>query len=489
MMIRTRYAPSPTGFQHLGSFRTVLFDYLVAKQAEGQFILRIEDTDRARYVPGSVEELLKGLEWLGLTPDEGPYLDEQGHIKERGSYGPYTQSERLPLYHEHLKTLLNNGQAYRCFCTVARLDELRAGQQAAHQAPRYDGHCRTIDPKESSDRAHTEPFVVRHAIPRGQEVVLHDLIRGDISFQSDDLDDYVLLKSDGFPTYQLANVVDDHLMEISHVLRGEEWIPSAPKNLLLYAAFGWNPPAFAHLPLILGEDKAKLSKRHGAEPILAYKEQGYLPEALLNVLAFLGWSPGTEDEFLSLEALLATFRLEKVQKAPAVFSVDRLLYVNGHYLRALSGTELARQVQPYLISSGFTLSDQEYVERSVATIHERMKRLDEAPGLLRFAYFRPSIGEEFKKLIIPKGFDYTQTVEVLGGAYTFLNEYPLEQWTVDALSLDLRAFAETLEIKSGQLLWPLRVALTGEAASPGAFEVLELLGKEESLARLSAAIE
>jgi glutamyl-tRNA synthetase len=503
MNVRTRFAPSPTGLQQLGGFRTILFNYLVSRQASGQFLLRIEDTDQARLVGGSVENLLESMRWLGLEPDEGVCLDGNGNITEKGEYGPYTQSLRLSIYHAHIQTLLESGHAYRCFCAPERLEKLREEQAANHQPPRYDKHCRGIDVVTSTERAKTEPFVIRHAIPTGLTVILHDIIRGEISFQSDDLDDYVLLKSDGFPTYQLANVVDDHLMEISHVLRGEEWIPSSPKNLLLYAAFGWQPPAFAHLPVILGPDgKKKLSKRDGAEPALAYREHGYLPEALINFLAFLGWSPGTEEEFFDLGELEKRFDLGRVQKAPAALNPERLDYVNGWYIRRLPVGELVSKLLPFWETAGFLRSEggrpvliesilfpqpnvADYLMVVAYGVQERMKRFDEAEAITWFFFKRPLVNPE---LLVPKKGEWLGTKQVLEGAIKALQAVVEEYWTVDVLEETLRTYIVHTGLQTGDVLWPIRAALTGEKASPGAFEMLAALGREESLLRLQAVV-
>jgi nondiscriminating glutamyl-tRNA synthetase len=502
--IRTRYAPSPTGFHHLGNLRTAVFAYLTAKHEGGDFLVRIEDTDQARSVQGSVEYTAQSLKWLGIIPDEGVYLDDQGMLTERGLFGPYTQSKRLAIYTEKAEWLVDNGHAYKCFCSSERLDALREEQQKNKQAPRYDRHCRNLSAEEVTARvANGESYVVRQAMPDNETVVFEDVIRGEISFKSSDLDDQVLLKSDGFPTYHLANVVDDHLMEITHVLRGEEWISSTPKNLLLYRSFGWTSPLFGHLPLILGPDKSKLSKRHGAEPILIYRERGYLAEALVNVLAFIGWSPGTEEEFFTMDELVRRFQIKKVQKAAAVFDVGRLDYVNGWYIRQLPLGDVVEQMLPYLVSAELITTTPlactheitlykpigEYLLVVANAVRERLKHFDETVEVSRFFFKRPSIDDAMRALIVPKKGEYTATVEIVREVMGILNEVPAATWNHDTLEDMLRLFIARNELKAMEVLWPIRAALTGVPGSPGTFEMLEILGKEESMLRISGIVQ
>src|SRR3989442_3287407 len=324
-----RYAPSPTGALHLGGARTALFNYLYARQKGGRFLLRIEDTDRARLKPGSQEQIEEGLQWLGMTLDETPLI----------------QSERKAIYQQAATTLLEYGAAYLCFCKPERLEQMRAQQRARHEPERYDRRCRSIPRAESDRRAAAgERFVVRQAMPIDGTTTLQDLVMGTVTFRNDTLDDHVLLKSDGFPTYHLAFAVDDHEMRISHIIRGDGWLPSAPKHLLLFQAFNWLPPAFAHLPLVLGPDKKPLAKRHGARDVLEYREAGYLPEAVDNFIAFLGWSPGTEEDILTMDQLIQKFSIEKIQASPAMANLERLDWLNGQFIRRLTPDELATPV-------------------------------------------------------------------------------------------------------------------------------------------------
>src|ERR1700716_3324750 len=331
--LRVRYAPSPTGALHLGGARTARFNYLFARQKGGQFLLRIEDTDRARLKPGSQEQIEEGLRWLGMTWDETPLI----------------QSERKPIYQEAASELLESGAAYRCFCTPERLEQMRAEQRARHEPERYDRRCRSITKDESERRATAgERFVVRQAMPTEGTTTLQDLVMGTVTFRNETLDDHVLLKSDGFPTSHLPFAVDDHEMRISHIIRGDGWLPSAPKHLLLFQAFKWLPPAFGHLPLVLGPDKKPLAKRHGAKDVLEYREAGYLPEAVDNFIAFLGWSPGTEEDILTMDQLIEKFSIEKIQASPAMANLERLGLLEGPVIRGRAPHQLAARVAPLL---------------------------------------------------------------------------------------------------------------------------------------------
>jgi nondiscriminating glutamyl-tRNA synthetase len=501
--VRTRYAPSPTGFHHLGNLRTAVFAYLTAKHLDGTFVVRVEDTDQARTVEGSLKYMAESLSWLGIVPDEGVYFDGQGQIAERGAFGPYTQSKRLGIYHEKAEQLVANGHAYKCFCSSDRLNTLREEQQRNKQAPRYDRHCRYLQAGEVAAKvAAGESYVVRQAMPDNETVTFNDIIRGEISFETNDLDDQILLKSDGFPTYHLANIVDDHLMEITHVHRGEEWISSTPKNLLLYKAFGWEPPLFAHLPVILGPDKSKLSKRHGAEPILTYRDRGYLSEALVNVLAFIGWSPGTEEEFFTMDELVKRFQIEKVQKAAAVFDIARLDYVNGWYIRQLPLGEVAEYMVPYLVADGLITAEPltlgheleitrpvgEYLLTVAHAVQERLKHFDESSEASWFFFKRPTVDDAMRALIVPKKGEYDATVAILRESLQVLRDITDDMWSHDNIEEVLRLFISRKEVKAMEVLWPIRAALTGVPGSPGTFEMLQILGKAESLARIGAVV-
>ena len=330
--MRLRFAPSPTGALHIGSVRTTVYNYLFARQRDGKMILRVEDTDQDRLVPGAIESIYDGLHWLGISWDEGP--------QEGGPYAPYVQSERLPLYQQHAQELIEKGAAYFCFCSKERLAAVRAEQEARKEPTRYDRHCRNIPPAEAAERAKTEPHVIRLKVPDEGTLAIEDLVHGHIEWQADTIEDQVILKSDGFPTYHLAVVVDDHVMEISHIMRGDEWVASVPKHLLIYGAFGWDVPPMAHVPSVLGPDGKKLSKRHGSTAVSQFRDDGYLPEALINYLALVGWSPGTEDEIFSMDDLIRVWKIEQVQSAGGKWDKERLDYFNGVWIRKLSADEL-----------------------------------------------------------------------------------------------------------------------------------------------------
>lgn len=462
---------------HLGTVRTAIFCWLLARKTGGQFLVRIEDTDRNRFVEGSRERILEVLEWLGMEADEGACLKD-GVYAEKGEHGPYTQSENLAMYQEVAGKLLESGHAYRCFATAEELEQMRSEQQARGELPRYDRRYRALSKEESDARAAAgEPFVIRQALPLDREVVAYDRIRGELRFNTKDLDDHVLLKSDGFPTYHLASVVDDNRMQITTVIRGEEWISSLPKNLLLYEALGWQAPAFAHVSVILGPDKSKLSKRHGAAPALDYRGMGYLPDALINALAFLGWSPGTEQEFFTRDELIQAFSLERVNPAPSVFDAQRLEYVNGWYIRHLEPQVLQQYVADAL---KVDVSDERVARVTFAT-QERLKRLDEISEVCGWAFVAPQVNDALRSLATPKKRTWDEAREVLRLVAGVLE--PLEPWTQESLEHALRGLV-TEERKAGDVFWPVRAAVTGLPASPGAFESLWVLGKTESLARL-----
>src|SRR5688500_16138032 len=395
---RVRFAPSPTGEIHIGSVRTILYNYLFAKQNGGTMVLRIEDTDQERYDPRSLPSIYEGLRWLGIGWDEGP--------REGGPYAPYIQSERLTSYQEHARRLVESGDAYPCFCSKERLDAMRAGQQARKEITRYDGLCRKIDPKEASDRAARESHTVRLKVPDEGTIALDDLVHGRVEWPLAVIGDQVLLKSDGFPTYQLAVIVDDHLMEISHVLRGEEWLASTPKHLLVYRAFGWEVPPHGHFPSVLGADGKKLSKRHGSTRLGEFRELGFLPEALVNYLALVGWAPGTEDEVFSMGDLIRVWRIDQVQKAGGKWDYERLKWFNGIWIRRLSHDELCQRVLPFLPEEW----DRAVIRAAIPFIQERMQTLVEARDLIAFLFQETALDAA---ALLPKGRAADQTRDAL----------------------------------------------------------------------------
>ena len=476
--IRVRFAPSPTGYLHVGGLRTALYNYLFARKNGGTFILRIEDTDQARYVEDAEEKLIAALRWAGLRYDEGP--DIGGPMK------PYRQSERTALYREHALKLVNEGHAYYAFDTPEELEEMRKRQEAAGLPKKYDRRALALSPDEVKAKLDAGlPHVIRMKIPDGATVVFDDIVRGRVEFSTDQLDDQILLKSDGFPTYHLANVVDDHLMKISHVIRGEEWLPSTPKHVLLYRYFGWEMPQFAHLPLLLNPDRSKLSKRQGDVATEDYRDKGYLPEALVNFVALLGWNPGDERELFTLEELTKEFSLERVGKSGAIFNLEKLNWMNAEHLRRKSAAEILPLLREALAKSEFAgqeFSD-EYLVGIITAMRERVSFVRDFvekcpyffqppsaydPDVARKrwkketpAYLRALV-EEFSKLGTPTQADYEAA---------------------------LHRVAEALKIKNSELIHPLRLAVSGMGAGPGVYDILALLGKEESVRRITKALE
>ncbi len=469
--IRLRLAPSPTGFLHIGNLRTALFGYLLAKSMDGQFILRIEDTDEKREVAGAAESLVKVLNWIGIGFDEGPHLG--------GAYGPYIQSERKEIYHKYIEELLARDGAYHCFCSADDLTKMREEQQAQKLPPRYDRRCRNLSKEEVAKRiAAGETYIIRQKLPLDGEVIVHDELRGDISFQCADLEDHALIKSNGVPTYQFASVVDDHLMEISHVTRGDEWLPSFPKNILLYRAFGWEAPVFIHLPLILNKTGGKLSKRQGDVFVEQYRERGYLPEALINFCALLGWHPKHDKEILSLTELEQEFAINGMGASPAVFDEEKLDYYNAWYIRQKTDQELLDLTREYL-PAGET---EEYLLKVITTVKDRLKHLPEIKELANF-YFGESLDYDVSLLI----WKSVPVSEIKNNLTELLARLEMEEWDIE-LESRVVAWLKESDKKLGDYLWPLRVALTGQKASPGPFEVALVLGKERAIARIKQAI-
>jgi glutamyl-tRNA synthetase len=471
--VRVRFAPSPTGDLHIGSVRTNLYNYLFARQRDGKLVLRIEDTDQDRLAAGAIDSIYAGLHWLGITWQEGP--------QEGGPYAPYVQSERLPLYQKHAQELIDKGAAYFCFCSKERLAALRAEQDARHEITRYDRHCRDIPVAEAAERAKVEPHVIRQKVPDEGTLAIDDLVHGRIEWQANTLEDQVLLKSDGFPTYHLAVVVDDHVMEISHIMRGEEWVASVPKHLLIYSAFGWDAPPMAHFPSVLGPDGKKLSKRHGSTAVVQFREDGYLPEALINYLALIGWSPGTEEEVFSMDDLIRLWKIEQVQSAGGKWDKERLDYFNGVWIRKLSVDELVRRLEPFVPPEW----DRDVLRRIVPHIQERMKTLKDAKDQIRFL-FTDDIGYE-PNLLIPKKSDRMSTAEALARSRAVLGE--IEPFTAELIRPALETLAEQLGWSRKDLNSTIRMAITGRQVGPPLYESLEVLGKEKSLRRIEMAQE
>ena len=492
--VRVRFAPSPTGSLHVGGARTALFTWLFAhgqakrEGRDGVFVLRIEDTDRNRLVPGATEGILDVLAWFGLSWEEGP---DKG-----GPYAPYVQSERVALYREHAERLIETVNAYRCFCPPERLARVRAEQEARKQPPGYDRHCRAL-PRDEIDAnvAEGKPSVVRFAMPLAGETRFVDLIRGEIVYQNATLEDLVLLKSDGYPTYHLANVVDDHLMAITHITRGPEWIPSAPLHVRLYAAFGWEMPVLAHMPLILAPGGGKLSKRHGATAMEEFRAQGYLPEALTNYLALLGWSYDATTEFFSRQGLLEKFRLERVSASPATFDYAKLRWFNKQYINhILTLDDLTARLVPVLAAAGLVdpaatdpaHPDVARLRPAVALLKDRIETLAEAPDLLA-PFLRDALPPYDPSLLVPKKLGIEETIEALVAVERLLDEVDLDDEA--ATEARFRALVDELGLKAGQLFMAIRVAITGRTQSPGLFETMRVIGKPRCRARTQGAIE
>jgi len=480
--VRVRYAPSPTGYPHVGNIRTALFNWLFARHHGGSFIVRIEDTDVTRKVKGAVKAILDSLRWLGLDWDEGPEVG--------GKYAPYIQSQRLGLYKEAAERLISQGNAYYCYCSPQRLEEMRAEQVRRKQPPGYDRHCRNLSREEGSKReAEGITPVVRFKVPLEGQTRFNDLIYGDVVFEHNTIDDFVLLKSDGYPTYHLANVVDDHLMEISHVLRAEEWISSTPRHLLLYQALGFEPPQFAHLPMLLGTDRSKLSKRHGAVSITQYREQGYLPEAMVNFLALLGWSLDDRTEIISRQELIDNFSLERIGKTGAIFNREKLDWMNGVYIRSLTADEFFEAVEPYLmtdISAGKALiSSEEYVRDILPLVQERARTLAEVTELAQF-FFVDELDYE-PSLLIGENMNHQSAIQALTVAKQRLSQ--VQAFDANSLEGVLRPLAVELGLKTGQLFGTLRVAVTGRTAAPPLFQTMAVLGEKRCLKRIEAALQ
>jgi glutamyl-tRNA synthetase len=491
--IRVRFAPSPTGLLHIGGARTVLFNWLLANgQAPregrpGAFILRIEDTDRNRYVEGAEAGILDILHWFGVDWDEGPDVG--------GPHAPYRQSERTALYREQAQALLDSGHAYRCFCTPERLQQVREEQIARKEPPGYDRFCRNLTAEQVAANLEAGmPFVVRFRMPLEGETAVEDLLRGEMVFQNANLEDLVLLKSDGYPTYHLANVVDDHEMQISHILRGAEWIPTAPLHVRLYEAFGWDVPLFAHMPLILAPGGGKLSKRHGSTAMEEFRAQGYLPEALMNYLALLGWSYDGTTEIFSKADLLEKFTLERVSPSPGTFDYKKLLWFNQHYINhILTLDDLTLRVLPFLAEAGLIAPgpfderhpDVDRVRPVVSLLKDRLETLVQAPELMRY-FLEPDLEPYNPALLVPKKMTREDALRALEAVQRVLPDVDLSDEA--ASETRFRALADELDLKAGSLFMPIRVAVTGRTQSPGLFETLRVIGAERVRARIDDAV-
>jgi len=475
--IRTRFAPSPTGYLHVGGLRTALYNYLFARRNNGKFILRIEDTDRARYVEGAVENLISTLQWAGLNFDEGPGTD--------GDYGPYLQSERLNIYKDHSEKLIQNRKAYYCFCSPERLKELRDKQQKEGLQPKYDKHCLKLSEKEVEKKISVkENHVVRLNVEPGVNIIIDDVIRERVEFNSDVVDDQVLIKSDGYPTYHLANVVDDHLMKITHVIRGEEWLSSTPKHILLYDFLGWEKPVFAHLPLLLNPDRSKLSKRQGDVAVEDYRAKGYLKEALINFVALLGWTAGNDKEFYYLDELIENFSLERVNKSGAVFNIEKLNWLNAEHLRRKENSEILILLKEELKNSRHSVQiyNDEYLIKVIEAMKERVSFVKEYIEKSPYFFEAPSSYEE---AVVAKRWNDNSSdlLKKLTEKFEKLKNPSKEDY-----ENALKETAQENGAGNGDLIHPLRLSVSGMGAGPGVFDIVDILGKEESVKRMKKAI-
>ncbi len=480
MSVRVRFAPSPTGYLHVGGLRTALYNFLFARHYDGKMILRIEDTDRTRFVEGATENLIKYLEWAGINFDEGPHIG--------GDYGPYIQSERFDLYRKYAMQLIENGKAYYAFDTSEELEEMRKRIQASGGFYRYDRMAMrnqfTLDQQEIKQLIDNgTPYVIRLKVPYDQDVVFEDIIRGTVSVKGNEVDDQILLKSDGFPTYHLANVVDDHLMQISHVIRGEEWLPSTPKHVLLYQAFGWECPAFAHLPLLLNKDKSKLSKRQGDVAVEDYVAKGYFKEAFVNFIALLGWNPTADREIYSLDELIQLFNLEKVNKSGAVFDINKLNWMNAQYLRSKPIDELLEHIIPHLEQIKFNYINKDYLKSVIELFRERIENLYDLPEAVPYMFDKPkSFDEDFIKKHWKE-----HTTDLVKEYIEAIKK--LQDWNYQSSHDFTIQWIEQKGMKLRDIVHPLRIAVTGKSGGAGLFETLALLHKQDVIERLEYFIE
>lgn len=482
--VRLRFAPSPTGFLHIGNLQSCLFGYLTAKSLGGKFILRIEDTDQKREVEGAVEGLIDILNWIGIKFDENPVIG--------GNYGPYIQTQRLDIYQKHLQELLAKGEAYHCFCTEERLTEMRADQEARKMPPRYDRRCRDLSREEVAKKiAAGEKFVIRQKLPIAGEIIVHEELRGDLKFSAADLDDQVLMKSNGVPTYHFASVVDDHLMEISHVLRGSDWLPSYPKNALLYRSFGWEMPKFFHLPLIMNKEGGKLSKRQGDVAVEDFRAKGYLPAGLLNFMVLMGWHPEDDNEILSLKEMEEKFDCYKIGTSPAIFDLDKLDYFNGFHIRQMDLDKLAELCRPYLAENLKTTANEnkktdEFLKKVIKLCQDRLKKLSDIAEYTRF-FFVDNL-DYAKEMLVWKKSTPEGACACLEDLVKVLDSIGEGDWETKKLEELIMKYLKDNNKGVGDYLWPMRVALTGEKASPSPFEMADALGKTETLSRIKDAI-
>lgn len=484
-----RFAPSPTGFVHIGSLRTALYNYLFAKKTDGRYLLRVEDTDQTRLVEGALEGMLEAMKWAGIDHTEGVMISPDGEVYQNGENGPYIQSERLPIYQEYIKILIEKGDAYPCFCTKERLDAVREEQKTKGKNFKYDGHCRRLTKEKIEENMKNNiPFVYRLKLPENTDITFTDVVRGPVTVNTNDMDDQVLMKTDGFPTYHFAVIVDDYLMQVTHIIRGEEWLPSTPKHAFLYKAFGWEAPVFVHLPNILNSDKKKLSKRQGDVAVEDFKKKGYLKEALVNYVALLGWSPDDNQEIFSMEELEKAFSLEKVSKSGGVFDVQKLNWMNNQYIKSYNLDALTQLCIPYVVEAGL-MSQSEAEEKynwlrlAVETLRESMDYLSVFPEKVRMF-----LGD-YPNEIDADAAEFMRN-EHMQDLAKHLGE-KLNQSKSDLSPEDIKNLLKEIQNESGikgkNLFMGSRVLLTGQMHGSDINNMLSLIGKEKLLERLEAA--
>lgn len=478
MEIRTRFAPSPTGYMHIGNLRTALYEYLIAKSQKGKFILRIEDTDQERFVEGAIDIIYNTLKLTGLHYDEGPDIG--------GEYGPYIQSQRMGIYMDYAKELVEKGQAYYCFCTKERLEALKTSNKEGEAFSKYDRHCLHLSSEQVQKNLDAGmPFVIRQKMPTEGTTTFHDVVYGDITVENAELDDQILMKADGFPTYNFANVVDDHLMKITHVVRGSEYLSSTPKYSLLYEAFGWKAPVYVHLPAVMRDAHNKLSKRHGDKSFEDLVKEGFLVEAIVNYIALLGWSPSDNKEIFTLKELEKAFDINGLSKSPSIFDIKKLTWMNGEYIKAMEADTFYRTIESRLKDA---VKNTALDLKKIAALLQ--KRLETLNDIARLVDFFDTLPEYSTELYIHKKMKTTEEIALssLKASLPVLEQ--LSDWNETTIHDTLMSLVQELGIKNGQLLWPIRTALSGESTSPGgAMELADILGKEESLSRIKIGIE
>ena len=483
-----RFAPSPTGFVHIGSLRTALYNYLFAKKTEGKYLLRVEDTDQTRLVEGALEGMLSAMAWAGINHTEGVMMDENHQVFQEGENGPYIQSQRLDIYRTYIQQLLDSGHAYYCFCSKERLDELRESQKAEGNTAKYDGHCKSLTKEQIEENLRNNvPHVVRLKLPENYDITFNDIVRGQVTVNTNDIDDQVLMKTDGFPTYHMAVIVDDHLMGVTHVIRGEEWLPSTPKHVYLYEAFGWEAPTFVHLPNILNQDRKKLSKRQGDVAVEDFRRKGYLKEALVNYVALLGWSPDDNQEIFTMEELEHAFNLEKVSKSGGVFDVAKLNWMNNQYIKAHDLDELTELCIPFVVEAGLMTQQEAEARRAwlrlaVETVRESMDYLLMFPEKIKLLL------EEHIGSIEPDAMEFmklehmAQLADAVEAKISSADEV-----TEEFVGAMFKEIQKEFGIKGKNLFMGTRVLLTGQMHGPDINKLLTLLGKDKLLIRIEEA--